>query len=116
MTVSEAVNGTGCRLLNKGDTGLILTGGYTTDLLSDAMGHAREGMALITIQAHKNTVAVASLLNLPLIIICNDRPVPDDMITSAEQEGILLALTADNQFTVSWKLADALKADGTLQG
>ena len=34
-------------------------GGYTSDLLSDVMGNAAEGNVLITIQGHKNTVAVA---------------------------------------------------------
>ena len=38
-----------------------ITTGYTSDLLSDVMGNADDGAVLITIQAHKNTVAVSSL-------------------------------------------------------
>lgn len=77
---------------------------YTSDLLSDAMANAVEDGVLITIQAHKNTVAVGSLKDLTAIIICNNRPIPDDMITAARQEGLALFVTRENQFTVSGKL------------
>jgi hypothetical protein len=74
---------------------------YTSNLLSDVMAHAKEGGALITIQAHKNTVAVATLVNVTVIIICNSRPIPDDMTEAAKNEGIALIRTTENQFTVS---------------
>jgi hypothetical protein len=74
---------------------------YTSDLLSDVMAHAKEGGALITIQAHKNTVAVATLVNAALIIICNSRPIPEDMVEAAKNESIAILRTAENQFTVS---------------
>ena len=79
--------------------------GYTSDLLSDVMAHADEGSVLITIQAHKNTVAVASLAGLAAIIVCNSRPVPDDMLDAAGSEGIAVFLTADNQFNTSALIA-----------
>ncbi|HHU37091.1 MAG TPA: hypothetical protein GXZ47_07675 [Treponema sp.] len=81
-----------------------ISGAYTSDLLSDAMANASENGVLITIQAHKNTVAVASLKDLAAIIICNNRPISDDMITAAREEGIAIFLTSENQFTVSGKL------------
>jgi len=80
------------------------SGAYTSDLLSDVMAHAGEGEILITIQAHKNTVAVASLVGSSAIIICNSRPIPDDMTQSAKDEGIPIFVTGDNQYTVSGKL------------
>lgn len=43
-------------------------GGYTSDLLSDVMAHIKEDDALITIQAHKNTIAVASLTGASAVI------------------------------------------------
>ena len=86
-----------------------VTGAYTSDLLSDVMAYAREGGALITIQAHKNTVAVATLVNVSCIIICNNRPLPEDMLESAKDEGIAILLTKENQFTVSGKLYDLLR-------
>ena len=79
---------------------------YTSDLLSDVMAHAKEGGAFITIQAHKNTVAVASLTNISVIIICNSRPLPEDMLEAAKEEDIAVIRTKENQFTVSGKLWD----------
>ena len=34
-----------------------ITGGYTSDLLSDVMGHIEEGMLWITMQTHQNILA-----------------------------------------------------------
>ena len=82
-----------------------ITSGYTSDLLSDVMGNADEGSVLITIQAHKNTVAVSSLAGVAAIIICNDRPVPDDMLAASADEGIAIFQTSENQFNTSALIA-----------
>jgi hypothetical protein len=87
-----------------------LTGAYTSDLLSDVMAHAKDGGALITIQAHKNTVAVATLVNISVLIICNSRPLPEDMLEAAKDEGVAVIRTTENQFTVSGKLYEIFKA------
>jgi hypothetical protein len=75
--------------------------GYASDLLSDVMANAKEGCALITIQAHVNTVAVAGLTGVSAIIICNDHSVPADMIDAAKREGIAVLQTNKNQFETS---------------
>ncbi len=85
-----------------------IAGGYTSDLLSDVMANAEEGSVLITIQAHKNTVAVASLTGMVALIICNNRPVPDDMLAAANKEGIAVFVTSENQFTISSLVAQHL--------
>jgi hypothetical protein len=85
-----------------------ITAGYTSDLLSDVMGNAPDNAALITIQAHKNTVAVATLAGIPVIVICNNRPVPEDMIAAARAEGIAILRTGLNQFRASGRLFQAL--------
>jgi ACT domain-containing protein len=90
-----------------------VTGAYTSDLLSDVMAHAKDGGALITIQAHKNTVAVAALVNISVIIICNSRPLADDMMEAAKDEGIAVIRTKENQFTVSGKLWVLFHAGGS---
>ena len=81
-----------------------LSGGYASDLLSDVMGNAVEGMVLVTIQAHKNTVAVASLIGIAAIVVCNDRLVPDDMVAAAAAEGVAIFRTPLSQFEVSGRL------------
>ena len=88
---------------------VILKGAYTSDLLSDVIANAKGSGALITIQAHKNTVAVATLVNIRCIIICNKRPLPEDMLKAARDEGMAVLHTKENQFTVSGKLWEILK-------
>lgn len=86
--------------------------GYTSDLLSDVLANADEESALITIQAHKNSVAVATITGTTAIIICNDRPIPDDMIAAADESGVALFLTSMNQFETSIHLGKLLEVHG----
>lgn len=86
------------------DPSVTVTGGYTSDLLSDVMANANDGSVLITIQAHNNTVAVGSLVGAAAILLCNNRPVPDDMIASARKERIAVFRTPQNQFQASCML------------
>jgi hypothetical protein len=115
MTISEAVAVLDAEIIQgELDGGTLedaeLTGAYTSDLLSDVMANAKDGGALITIQAHKNTVAVATLVNISLIVVCNSRPIPEDMIPAARDEGVAIIRTRENQFTVSGKLYEFMKA------
>lgn len=82
---------------------------YTSDLLSDVMGNAPDECVIITIQAHKNTLAVATLKDSPGIIICNNRPIPDDFLAAAKEEQIAIFVTAKNQYEVSGELYTLLK-------
>jgi len=104
MTIREMAQELECELVQDEFEDAELSGGYTSDLLSDVMAHARAGEALITIQAHKNTVAVASLANLPVIVACNSRPIPPDMIEAARDEGIAILRTKETQYQVSGRL------------
>jgi len=81
-----------------------IEGGYTSDLLSDVMAHAEEGSVLITIQAHNNTIAVASHVDAPAVIICNSRPIPDEMRAAATEHEVVLCRTPLNQYEVSGRL------------
>ena len=109
MTIREIAGILDAKILHDEFEDVNISRVYTSDLLSDVMANAREGGALITIQAHKNTVAVATLVNIAVIIICNSRPVPEDMLASAKSEGVALLLTKENQFTVSGKLYKQLE-------
>ncbi len=85
-----------------------ITSAYTSDLLSDVMANAREDGVLITIQAHKNTVAVAALAGLRGIVLCHNRPIPEDMQAAADDEEITLFTTPDDQFTASCRIGALL--------
>ncbi|MDR1575044.1 MAG: hypothetical protein LBS37_03475 [Treponema sp.] len=109
MTVREAAAALGAEICQDVFNDSELSGAYTSDLLSDVMANAKDGGALVTIQAHRNTVAVATLVNITVIVVCNSRPLPDDMLEAAKDEGIAVIRTRENQFTVSGKLWDLLK-------
>jgi hypothetical protein len=109
VTIREAAGSLGAQIVQDEFEDACLTGAYTSDLLSDVMAHAKDGGALITIQAHKNTVAVATLVNIVCIIVCNNRPLPEDMLEAAKDEGIAVLITPENQYTVSGKLWELLK-------
>ena len=104
MTIREVAEVLGAKIVQYEFEDKELSGAYTSDLLSDVMANAKDGGALITIQAHKNTVAVATLVEITAIIICNSRPLPEDFIAAAKEEGIAVLLTKENQYTVSGKL------------
>ncbi len=108
MTVSELaalVDGTLVQAKISEDR---ITGGFTSDLLSDVMAHAAEGDALITIQAHKNAVAVSGLAGIRAIVFCSNRPIPADVLAAAESEGIAIVSTGSNQFVCSGRVFQAL--------
>jgi hypothetical protein len=108
MKISELSTFIGAQCIQNEYTDSDIKGVYTGDLLSDILGNADEGCIIITIQAHRNTIAVASTKDCPAVIVCNDRPVPDDMITAAEQEHIAVFRTGKNQFEVSGMMYDRL--------
>lgn len=83
-----------------------VTRAYTGDLLSDVMAHCKDESVLITIQNHLNTIAVCTLVGVEVVVICNGRPVPDDMAEAAKREEVAIVTTALDQFAVSVKLAE----------
>ena len=104
MTIRELAAALKARIAQDDFDDVKLNGAYTSDLLSDVIANAKDGGVLITIQAHKNTVAVATLVNIRCIIICNKRPLPEDMLKSARDEGVAVLHTNESQFTVSGKV------------
>lgn len=110
MRVADLASLPGFETLQPDGEDAELTGAYTSDLLSDVMAHAPAGGVLITIQAHTNTIAVASLVGLRAVILCNGRPVPDDMLAAARREHIRIYRTADHQFQTSILVHQSLTA------
>jgi hypothetical protein len=78
-----------------------ISGGYTSDLLSDVIGHAKEDMVWITLQSHVNVVAVASLKDLAAIILVNGLEPGVEAVVKATEEGITLLGTREGAFRTS---------------
>ncbi len=86
-------------------------GVYVGDLLSDVMGHAGEGCALVTIQNHVNTIAVCTLVGCSAIVLCHSRPVPPDMAEAAAREGVGIVVTPLSQYAAALALKDLPPAE-----
>ncbi len=86
-----------------------VTGGYVSDLLSDVMGHAKEGEVWITLQSHTNVVAIASLKELAAIVLVKGIEPDQAVLEKAEEEGIPVLGTLEDTFTISGKLFQMLK-------
>lgn len=81
-----------------------IIGVYVSDLLSDVMGHARQGEVWVTIQTHSTVVAVALLLNLAAVLFtAGKRPEPLT-IEKAKNEGIVLLTTKLTTFETAGRL------------
>ncbi len=78
---------------------------YASDLLSDVMGHCGDESVLVTIQNHLNTIAVCTLAGIEVIVICHNRPVPDDMAEAAAREEVAIITTPLSQYAASVALS-----------
>ncbi|MDR2885917.1 MAG: serine kinase [Rikenellaceae bacterium] len=105
MTLQELVDGLGLTVYNEG-AGLAaeIAGGYTSDLLSDVMGHAGAGYVWITLQAHKNVAAIASLKELAAVILVKGFRPDAEMLDTARQEGIPVLGSTEPEFELSGKI------------
>lgn len=79
-------------------------GGYTSDLLSDVMGHSKEGQVWITLQTHKNIIGVASLRDLSAIILVKGFKPDEDTVKLSVSENIPLLGTEMEAFEISGEL------------
>lgn len=66
---------------------------YATDLLSQAIKSADEKAVLITLISHDTAVALAMMLDLPAIIITENKYITDQMIEKCNEENICLIST-----------------------
>jgi hypothetical protein len=81
-----------------------VTGGYTSDLLSDVMANSKAGNIWITLQTHQNIIAVAKLKDLAGIIIINDRKPDEETLQKAKEETVPLLCSGEIAFLVTGKL------------
>ncbi len=81
-----------------------VTGGYASDLLSDVLGHSKEGNLWITLQIHQNIVGVASMKDLAGIILVNNREPEPETLEKAELEKLPIMVTEMPTFELVGKL------------
>ncbi len=85
-----------------------VSGGYTSDLLSDVIANSKEKSLWITMQTHQNIIAVAKLKDLAGIIIVNKREPNEDTLAKANKEKIPLLQSDLTAFDISGKLFELI--------
>ena len=86
-----------------------ITGGYVSDLLSDVMGNAKEGDVWVTLQTHRNVVAIASLKELACVLLVSSLQPEQNTIDSSNEEGIPVLGTSMSTFEIAGLLYQKIK-------
>lgn len=115
MKISELVEKFNLTVFS-GDEGLNreITGGYASDLLSDVMGNAREGQVWLTLQTHKNVMAIASLKDLSAVILVKGNKPEEDTKMHSNEESVPVLGTTENTFELAGKLYETFKQNEVL--
>ena len=77
---------------------------YTSDLLSCVMAGARPACVWITLQAHMNVIAVATLLEMSAVILTESAQPDPAVLQKANEQGVTLLSSPETSFTISGKL------------
>ncbi|MBI9057964.1 MAG: serine kinase [Labilibaculum sp.] len=85
-----------------------IEGGYTSDLLSDVMGNADENHVWVTLQTHKNIMAIASLKDLAAIVLVKGYEPEEDAAAQSNEEGIPILSSEEEAFELTGKLYELI--------
>lgn len=89
MTTSELIQKTGWKPLTEANDDTV-SSAYICDLLSWVMAHAQSGTAWVTVQAHLNVVAIASLTGCACVIIPESIAVSEETLAAARDKGVAM--------------------------
>lgn len=81
-------------------------GVYVCDLLSDVLGNAKPKQIWVTLQTHKNIVAIAQLKELSAIVLVKGLEPNQATIQKAEEEKIILLVSEKATFDLVGDLHD----------
>lgn len=93
------------------DSDIEIKAGYSGDLMSDVIANAFPDSIWITIQSHRNSIAVALIKEIKAIIFTNNIEINKDLIEKAKEENISLLRTEKNSFQISGLLYKMLEGN-----
>lgn len=110
MNVSDIVKSLKLKVFSgQGGLDRQVTGGYVSDLLSDVMGHADMGQVWLTLQTHKNVMAIASLKDLAAVILVGGHQPDEHTARQSNEENIPILGSDLPAFEISGKLYELIK-------
>ena len=112
MKVRELVEKLNLKVLS-GENGLDrdIDGCYVSDLLSDVMGNAEMGNVWVTLQTHKNVMAIASLKELACVILVKNLTASEDTVEQSNEEGIPFLSTDMQTYETVGKIYTILNSE-----
>lgn len=110
MTVEELAKACNLKVIS-GKDGLQnqVNDGYVADLLSDVMGNADSGQVWITLQTHKNVIAVASLKELAGVILVKNQQLDEDAMQQSNEDAIPVLSTEKPAFQITGEVYNTFK-------
>ncbi|MCK4757682.1 MAG: iron-sulfur binding hydrogenase [Thermoplasmata archaeon] len=106
MKLTEIIAKLGLKNINKKpiDGDMDIRHGYCCDLLSNVLSSTPSDSIWMTIQSHLNIIGVATMTDIPAVIICEGFDVPDNVIDKADEENIAIFKSQENAYQLSGKL------------
>lgn len=108
MTAAQLVEKLDLSVLCMPEPDAEITGAYAGDLLSWVMGRATEGDAWVTIMTNINTVAVASLAGIALVIVCDSSEIEDEVVKTASSKSVNMVRTASPMYEMCVQLSKCI--------
>ena len=109
MTIKQIAESMNAEIISMPLPDRIPDGAYCGDLLSWVMGHAKPDNIWVTIMTNKNVLAVASLLDLSCIIICEDAQLDEEFINTAQAKEINIIRCGFDSYEACTKLYKLLE-------
>ena len=110
MTNLDLVNSGMFKTINAGETEKEISGIFNCDLLSISMSKAKEGNAWVTIMGNINTVAVATLTDISVIVLAEGVKMDDNAVEKALESDITVLQTEEPIFETSQKICQWMNA------
>lgn len=88
MTVEQLASALSCEVLALPEPTRSVHGAYVGDLLSWVMGRAQPDQAWVTIMTNANTVAVATLSDVSLILLAENSEMSPETVALAKEKGV----------------------------
>ena len=87
-----------------GDIDREISGGFASDLMSDAIAHASAGDLWVTLQVHENVVAIASMKEIGAVVLTQDRQPLEGTVAKAREEKIPILISSMPAFELIGRL------------
>lgn len=104
MRLNELVDKCGTKVVTDLPLEADISDAYIGDLLSDVMGNAPSNSIWLTVQSHMNILAVATIVGVKAIVLCNGLHFDDATIRKAEETGIVLMESEETTFDLVYRL------------